>query len=295
MNLNQLKYFIAVAETGSFTKASVCLFISQPSLSVGIQKLEEELGVRLFERTKKQIYLTSAGKYFQNKAREILNNFEVAKNELRYKNCHQKILKIGCLHTLSIASMTRLISNFVKVYSDIVIEQLSGNVVELEKLLDRGDIDLAISVLGDGTYLNDSQILFQQDYAVAVAKNHPLAEKQSLCFSELDELPYIERLRCEVKDHLQELFTARGIYPRICYRTTQDELCKALVSTGTGVAVMPAQSSIPGVVHLPFSDLNLIRQVGFVCRPKNNSKVVSLFQEFASSYFEQGLSLGAAA
>lgn len=295
MNLNQLKYFLAVAETGSFTKASVCLFISQPSLSVGIQKLEEELGVRLFERTKKQIYLTSAGKYFQNQAREILNKFEVAKNELRHKKCNQKTLKIGCLHTLCIASMTRLISNFVKTYSDIVIEQLSGNVVELEKLLDRGDIDLAITVLGDGAYVSDSQILFQQDYTVAVAKNNPLAEKESLCFSELDQLPYIERIRCELQEYLQELFTARGIYPRICYRTTQDELCKALVSTGTGVAVMPAQSSIPGVVNLPFSDLNLIRQIGFICKPNNNSKVVNLFEEFAGSYFEQRLSLGRAA
>lgn len=82
MNINQIKYFLVVAETGSFTKASERLFITQPSLSVGIQKLEKNLEVKLFERNKNHVILTSAGQYFLGKARDIINQFESIKNDL---------------------------------------------------------------------------------------------------------------------------------------------------------------------------------------------------------------------
>lgn len=285
MNLNQIKYFLTVAETGNFTKASERLFISQASLSVGIKKLEEDLKVKLFERTQKQIFLTSSGKYFQNKAKEIFNQLETAKNELRHNNYGHQPLKIGILETLHNSSIIQLIGNFCKTHSNIVIEQINGNNLELEKGLERGNIDLAITVLNDGSNRNQTQILFQQNYLVAVADNHPLVEKKSIAFSELEELPYIDRINCESREYLQQLFAARGISPTLCYQIKQDELCRALVAAGIGLAIMPAHSKIAGIVYLPFSDFQLIRQVGLMWRPKHDSKAVSLFGEFSSLYF----------
>ncbi|BAY43379.1 transcriptional regulatory protein LysR family [Scytonema sp. HK-05] len=287
MNLNQLKYFLVVAETGSFTKAAERLFITQPSLSVGIQKLEENLGVKLFERGKKYVLLTSAGKYFMEKAQDILNQFEAVKTELRYTHDTDNTLKLGILHTLPIVPLAKLISSFSKVYPDIIIEQLSGDMVELQNWLEIGAIDLAISVIKDKEDRKTAQILFQENYVVAIAKEHPLAKKKSLFFSELHGLPYIDQTRCEVRGDLQRLFVERFIYPKITYQVVDDEIANALVALGIGLAVVPTHSSMPGIVHLPFSDLNLIRQVVLACRSEQNLKTVNLFQEFSTLYFTE--------
>lgn len=287
MNLNQIKYFLAVAETGSFTKASEHLFISQASLSVGIKRLEEDLRVKLFERTQKQIFLTSSGKYFQNKAKEILNQLETAKKDLRYNNYGHQPLKLGILPTLFTKNLARFIGNFCKTYPNIVIEQINGNNLELEKGLERGYIDLAITVLKDGLNRNQTQILFQQNYLVALAENHSLVTKKSIDFSELKEITYIDRIRCESREYLQQLFVTRGISPNFCYRTSDDELCRALIAAEIGWAIMPDRSMTEGIVYLPFADLQLTRQVGVMWRPQHSSKAVSLFSEFSNLYFKQ--------
>jgi DNA-binding transcriptional LysR family regulator len=287
MNINQLKYFLVLAETGSFTKASERLFITQPSLSVGIQKLEEYFGVRLFERGKKHIALTYAGKYFLYKAKNILNEFELVKKEMRHICDSHNILRIGTLDTISVFHIAKLTSSFSNFYPNIVIEQLRGNIVELQNGLERGNIDLAITILKNKEDRRTSQLLFQENYSVAVAESHYLTERKSLSFSELDGLPYIDRVKCEKREELQKLFIARGICPKIIYRSTHEEFTNALVATGIGIAVMPDRNSIPGIVHLPFSDLNLTRQVGLVWRSEENLKTVGLFHKFSTSYFTE--------
>ena len=287
MNFHLLNYFVVVAETGSFTQASERLFITQPSLSVGIKKLENKLGVKLFERRKKHIILTAAGQYFLDKAKDILNQFEAAQIELLQNDYNHNTLRLGILQTLPLASITRLISNFGKVYPDIAIEQLSGNLVELEQSLERGEIDLVISILRDRQDRRTSQIFFQENYSVAVAENHPLVQKKSLSFSALDGVRYIDRTKSEIRDELQKLFVEKMIRPQVTYRAAHDELSNALVAAGMGIAVMPDQSKIPGIVKLPFSDVNLMRQVGLVWRTEQNSNAVSRFQEFSTSYFAE--------
>jgi DNA-binding transcriptional LysR family regulator len=285
MHLDQLKYFLAVAETSSFTKASERLFISQPSLSVAIQKLEADVGAKLFERGKKIILLTSAGKHFLNKAKTILKEYESVKYELQFNFSNCKILKLGLLQTLPVVSITKLISQFLILHQNVVIEQFSGNIMELSNWLERGEIDLAITVLREHKNTSRSHILFQENYSLAVAENHHLAKKVSVSLAELNTHPYIDRIGCEIRDDLQRLFVTRGIYPPAVYRTGDDEWSKALVATGIGVAVMPSQSSTPGIVHLRFSDLDLVRQVGLFWRPEQRAKVVKIFHAFSISYF----------
>lgn len=285
MNLDQLKYFLAVAETSSFTKASEHLFISQPSLSVSIQKLEADLGTKLFERGKKSVLLTSAGQHFLNKAKTILNEYESVKHELKFNFSDCKILKLGLLQTLPVTSIIKLISQFVRLHPNVVVEQFSGNIMELRNWVERGEIDLAITVLREQENTRMSHILFQENYSLAVAENHHLAKKVSVSLAELNAHPYIDRIGCEIRDDLQRLFVTRGICPPAVYRTGDDEWSKALVATGIGVAVMPNQSGTPGIVHLRFSDLNLVRQVGLFWRPEQRAKFANIFHAFSISYF----------
>ncbi len=293
MNLNYIRYFLVAAETGSFTEASERLFITQPSLSVSIQKLEQSLGVKLFERQNKRqknpVRLTSSGKHFLDKARDILNRFEAVKAELRHNSFSPQMLKIGILRTLPIVYVARLISDFTRASPSVVIEQVSGSIAELDDWLEKGDIDLAITILpGEKGRRRTSQllfqqkILFQQQYLAAVAEDHPLAARPSLSLSELDGLLYIDRTKCEIRDYLQKEFLERGICPKVIHRAENDGLSNALVAAGAGLAVTPDQGRLPGIVPLPFSDLNLARPVSLGWRPGQNLKTVSLFRKIST-------------
>ncbi|MEM7758042.1 MAG: LysR family transcriptional regulator [Cyanobacteria bacterium P01_A01_bin.40] len=284
MNLNQIRYFVEVAETKSFTKASENLFITQPSLSVSIQKLEKNLGVKLFDRGK-TIVLTSSGKYLFEHSKAILAEVELIEKKLRRSCENKKILKIGILHSLSISSIVKLVSNFSKVYSDIVIEEISGNMTELEKWLERKSIDLAIGILKEPKEDYLLQRLFSQNYQVTVSINHPLAKKKSLSFRDLDGLPYIERVQCEIRDDLQNLFAKKKVMPKVVCRTTHDQLSNNLVVGGKGVAIMPVQKGRVNTLHLPFSDTNLTRQVFLISKSDNSSKVINLFYKFSLDSF----------
>ena len=285
MNFNQLRYFVEVAEANSFTKASESLFISQPTLSVSIKKLEESLGIKLFNRGKHQnIFLTNSGKYLLVQAKNILVEVELVKTKLRQSHEDKKILRIGILQTLPIASIAQLISNFSKINPDVLIEQISGNMMELEKLLEKKDIDLTINISKEPKNGYISQTLFSQNYRVIISVSHHLARKESLSFRDLDGLPYIERAQCEIKDDLQSLFAAKKVLPKIVCRTVHDQLSNNLVTLGKGVAIMPVREEIFGILYLPFSDINLTRQVCLLSKSDNNSKVVNLFHEFYSDY-----------
>ncbi|MEM7760834.1 MAG: LysR family transcriptional regulator [Cyanobacteria bacterium P01_A01_bin.40] len=280
MNFNQLRYFVEVAETNSFTKASENLFITQPSLSVSIQKLEEYFGTKLFSRGK-SIVLTSSGKYLLARSKTILDEVDFVKRKLDQSHVDKKILRIGILHSLPISFIAKLISNFSELYPDIMIEQMSGGMVELERWLEKKDIDLAINISKeqkDGYIL---QRLFSQNYRVAISVNHHLARKKSLSFKDLDGVEYIERVQCEMKDDLQSLFATKKVLPKIVCRTVHDQLSNNLVTLGKGVAIMPIQQETFGILYLPFSDINLTRQVYLLSKSDNNLKVVNLFHEFS--------------
>ncbi len=279
MNLNQLRYFVEVAETNSFTQASENLFITQPSLSVSIQKLEKNLGVKLINRGKNMI-LTSSGKYLLEHSKVILAEVELLERKLR-RSCENKnILRIGILHSLSISAVLELISSFSKVYSNILIEQISGSMMELEEWLEKKSIDLAFGIFKESKKDYLLQRLFSQNYQVTVSKNHPLAQKKSLSFSDLDGLPYIERVQCEIRDDLQSLFAAKKVMPKVVCRTVHDQLSHNLVLEGKGIAIMPVREKKSNILHLPFSDVDLTRQVFLISKSNNNSEAINLFYEF---------------
>ena len=121
MDIYQIRYFLAIVETGGFTKAAERLLVSQPSLSAGIKKLERELGVILIERGGRKAILTPAGQFFLTKAQSILAEYQSALNELKtFKS--QPILRLGLLRTSRISSFARLIGVFRQTYPQVAIE-----------------------------------------------------------------------------------------------------------------------------------------------------------------------------
>lgn len=283
MDLYQIRYFLAIAETGSFTKAAERLFVSQPSLSAGIKKLEQELGVKLFERGGRRAIPTPAGKFFWKKATNILNEYQVTLQELKGFH-HQPTLRLGSIRAIQIASLAALIRDFQVEHSNVLIELLDGTLEDLRKWLEDGEIDLAITILDVREDPKTSLALFHQRRMLAVPTSHPLAQRKTVRLIELDGQPYIERMHCELHGETRQLFESKGIHPRVVYRANHEEWAISLVSAGLGFAIMPELQNIPGVVYIPIVDLPLQRTVGLVWRSRHESEVTDKFCTFAASH-----------
>jgi DNA-binding transcriptional LysR family regulator len=283
MDLYQIRYFLAIAQTGSFTKAAERLFVSQPSLSAGIKKLEQELGVKLFERGGRRAIPTPAGKFFLEKATNILNEYQVTLRELKEFQ-HRPTIRLGVLPAMQIASLAGLIRDFQTQHPNIPIELLDGTIEELHEWMEEGEIDLAMTVLDTRQDSKTSLALFHQRRLLAVPENHPFARRKTVRLEELDEQPYIDRVHCELCKETRQMFESKNIHPRIVYRANREEWTLALVAAGLGLAIMPEWSNASDVVYIPIVDLSLQRTVGLVWRARHESEAIHLFCTFAVSH-----------
>ncbi len=283
MDIYQIRYFLAIAETGGFTKAAERLLVSQPSLSAGIKKLEQELGVILFERGGRRAVLTPAGQFFLTKAKSILTDYQAVLRELKtFKS--QPVLRLGLLRTIRISSFAQLIGAFRQTYPNVAIELQDGGAIELQEQLALGDIDVLVTGL-EGVEANGNSLpLFQQRIALAVASSHPLAQRKSVRLSELDGQPYIDRMHCKLRASVKQKFVALGLQQHVVYRADNEDWVIALVAAGLGITVMAEWRNLPGITYVPIADWALERTIGLVWRTGHDSESVKAFCKFAASH-----------
>jgi DNA-binding transcriptional LysR family regulator len=283
MDTNQIRYFLAIVETGGFTRAAESLLLSQPALSLSIRRLEQELSVTLFERGGRRAMLTPAGQFFLETAKDILNQYEVALNGLRTFSS-QPILRLGVLRTLRIDDLSRMITTFREQYSNVVIELRDGSAKDLYNWLEKGEVDVLLTELTSQEDSETSLALFQQDYLLAVSQDHPFAQRDSISLVELDDRPFIGRTNCEIWGKAPQMFEAAGIEPRVVYQADREEWAISMVKAGVGITIMPVWNDLSDVVYVPIAEANLSRTVGLKWRAQQNSEIVKLFRVFASDY-----------
>lgn len=192
MELRQLKYFIGIAETGSFSEASRRFYLSQSAISQQIKLLEEELGTMLFERTSHKVQLTESGEMLLPLARNVLQGVS---------NCHERLadlkgmlcgeLTIGM--TYSFDSMARpAIATFLKLYPKVRLNLFYKNIPELMQMLRQGQLDVAFSVSDNN---NDEQVVSEQvaSYRLCaiMRSTHPLADRKQLSFQDMENQSFI--------------------------------------------------------------------------------------------------------
>jgi len=260
--LYQLRYFLAVVETGSFTKASQRVRVSQPTLSSGIQKLEAALGVDLFDRTGRRVFLTSAGTRFVERARAILSEVQRAQAEAAEAPA-KDVLRLGMLTTIAVRRFEALTRDFLRSHPGVVIELFEGTERELKNRLDAEQLDLALT-LHRGEQRGHSEVLYEEGYSLAIAAHHPLAKKPAIHVTELADEPTIVRTRCELLSETSRFFTHHNVRPRLVYRTEQDERALSMVGAGLGITVMPDHYTASGVARLPLVGFAEHRRVALV-------------------------------
>lgn len=281
--LYQLRYFLAVVETGSFTKGAKRVRVSQPTLSAGIQKLEAALSVELFERSSRRVFLTPAGTRFVERARVILAEVQRAEAELA-ETPEKAVVHLAALSTIPARRIEALLRDFLRAHPDVVVELFEGTEREVKARVEAGRVDLALTIerpdLG-------AQIvpLYEEGYSLAIAAHHPLATRSDVHVTELGHEPTIVRTRCEMLSETSRFFTSHGVRPQLVYRTDQDERALAMVGAGLGITVMPDHFRAPNVARLPLVGFAPNRQVALAIpkTKKRKNALVERFGEFAAS------------
>ena len=279
MDLYQIRYFLAIADIGSFTKAAEQLHISQPSLSAGIKKLERELDVQLFERGRRVI-LTPAGRLFKEKAQAILAEYRSAHQDLRQFK-ESPTLHLATLHSLRASNLARIIKRFRAQHPSVVLEICNGDLNDMQTRLEQGNVDVAITWLGEQDTPKNSQFLFHQPLALAVPSDHPFAALKSVALADLDGQLYVERINCEFWRSQPKMFEMAGIKPKVVYSANNEEWAISLIQAGAGVSIMPIWCDIQNIVYVPLSDLSLSRSIGLRWRPRQQLDPVQWFRKFA--------------
>ncbi|MBP0002078.1 MAG: LysR family transcriptional regulator [Cyanobacteria bacterium SID2] len=283
MDLYQIRYFLTISELGSFTQAAERLFVSQPSLSAGIKKLERELGVKLFDRGGRGVMLTPAGQFFLKKAQSILESYQSTLDEL--KDFQEKpILKLGVLHTIQSCVVTRFVRDFRNKYTNVIIEIYNGYFEDLQEQIDRGELDFAMTWLKDRKDSQNSIELFHQPLLLAVPEKHRFAKQRRVNLKDLDGQPYIERIHCEFWRECPQMFENIGIRPHVIYSADREEWVISLIQTGLGVSIMPVWKDLLNITYIPVAKLALERTIGLTWRKNKDSKLSDCFQTFASDY-----------
>lgn len=232
-----LRYFLAVVDQGNFSRAAGACNVSQPTLSVGIAKLERELGHALFVRSNQRVELTDAGARFLVHARRIEREFNVATQSMGL-SIDLPSFRLGAIGSLPGALIASAVAE-VQPGRTHRFELLFGTERELAGHLAKGRIDLALTLVDRGAERFAERPIVTEGYSLALSAAHPLAAEASIAPERLANETMIVRRHCEALSETSRFFTERGVRPHFALRSTNDERVLDMVAAGLGLTVMP--------------------------------------------------------
>ncbi|MFO8148631.1 MAG: LysR family transcriptional regulator [Bacteroidota bacterium] len=187
MTITQLQYVLAVAEHQNFTKAAQKVFVTQPTLSMQIQKLEDELGVRIFDRSKKPIQLTETGRKIVNQARNIVNESDRIQDIVdQQKGFIGGTFRIGVIPTIMPTLLPMFLNNFIKKYPKVKLKIEELNTDTIIERLKEGHLDAAIAATPLETENIKEQVLYYEPFVAYIPKSHRLSKLEKLKVEDLD-------------------------------------------------------------------------------------------------------------
>ncbi|WP_420144356.1 LysR family transcriptional regulator [Sphingobium sp.] len=257
-----LRYFLAVVDQGNFSRAAAHCNVSQPTLSVGVAKLERTIGSPLFVRSSQRVELTDAGARFLVHARRIEREFNNALQSMVGGHGDQPNLRLGVLSSIPAAIIADCIAR-TRPTRDCRFELLFGSERELTSHLAKGRIDIALTLVGRGADRFMERPVMTEGYGLALSAAHPLAGESAIAPERLAQDVMIVRRHCEALSETSRFFTERGVRPHFALRSTNDERVMAMVGAGLGLTVMPLCYDAPGVVRPLLSGFTIERTIGW--------------------------------
>lgn len=274
MNLRDLKYLVALADHKHFGRAASACFVSQPTLSTQIKKLEEELGVSLVERAPRHIMLTPAGRDAADRARRIVADVDEMKEAARRsQNPEAGAVRLGIFPTLGPYLLPHVVSRVRERFPELELLLIEEKTEVILRQLREGKLDAGVLALP----LHDEQLhiepLFEEPFMLAVPEMHPLAASTTLTMQDLanESLLLLEDGHC-LRDQALDVCHLAGAGEKTGFRATSLETLRQMVAANVGITLLPVLAVKPPVASsqdvrlLPFRAPAPSRRIAMVWR-----------------------------
>src|SRR5687767_169195 len=246
MELHQLRYFVAVAETENFTRASERSHISQPSLSQQILKLEQEIGHKLFHRLGRKAVLTEAGVAFLERARRILFEVENAAKELGDHPNMGRRITVGAVQTVMPYLMTPFIGQLRESHPNLLVDAQEDFRANLVRGVVEGDLDLAVVPLPVKEHRLSVESLLIEPLLLVVGRKHPIATRSEISIQDLADETFVSLGDSStLATQIRVFFGDQKFQPRIGFRCAQVATLKQFISSGLGISLLPQLARLP--------------------------------------------------
>lgn len=256
-----LRQFLALVETGNFTRAAERLGVAQPTLSTAIAELERMAGTLLFQRERRQVRLTEAGAKLVAHARAIEREFRAAEAAFDDAPAPLAPLRLGVIPSIATASLAKIAGAWTGTQPITLAE---GTDAELRRKLGEGQIDAIITLLRPEDASRPSVVLLEEGYRLLLAQGHALAGASSVDARDVASETMIARRSCEILSETSRWFTQRGVRPPFFLRSANDDRCLEMVRTGMGVTTAPQSLVREGIVAMPLTDYDFKRTLGLI-------------------------------
>ena len=290
MEVHQLRYFVAVADEGSFSRAAAKVRVAQPSLSQQIRKLEAEVGQPLFDRLPRSVVLTEAGRCLIDYARQILALIGDARrcvDELKGEVAGK--VAVGAIPTIAPYVLPELVVTFQKHYPDVVLEIVEDVTDSITRRIEAGELDVALASSCRPSPTLRRESVGAEPLLALVPEKHPLAKKDVV---ELDDLKsqrflLLHEMHC-LSQQVNQLLESRRLRPEIALAGSQLSTIANMVAASIGVSIVPQMMvkhyATPGCVSLPFAPPVPERELNFLSNPlRFQSKAAAAFRREAAA------------
>src|SRR6266403_1995741 len=290
MEIHQLRYFVAVAEEGSFSRAAAKVRVAQPSLSQQIRKLEAEIGQPLFDRLPRSVVLTEAGRCLLDYARQILASIGDAQrcvDELKGKIAGD--VAVGAIPTIAPYVLPELVVTFQKHYPDVTLHIVEDVTEGIARRIEVGELDVALASTCQKSPTLRVEHLGNEPLLALVPEGHSLAKQTVVRFDDLKSQRFLllHEMHC-LSQQVHHLLESRHLRPEIGLAGSQLTTIAHMVAAGIGVSIVPhmmvKHQETPGCVSLPFASPVPERELNFLHNPlRFQSKAAAAFHREAAA------------
>src|SRR6266516_3941812 len=290
MEIHQLRYFVAVADEGNFSRAAAKVRVAQPSLSQQIRKLEAEIGQPLFDRLPRSVVITEAGRCLLEYARQILASIGDARrsvDELKGKIAGD--VAVGAIPTIAPYVLPELVVTFQEHYPDVTLHIVEDVTAGITRRIEAGELDVALASTCQQSPTLRRESLGNEPLLALVPEGHPLAKKTLV---ELDDLKsqrflLLHEMHC-LSQQVHHLLESRRLHPEIALAGSQLSTIANMVAAEIGVSIVPLMmvnhQATPGCVSLPFAPPVPERELNLLYNPlRFQSKAAAAFRQEATA------------
>lgn len=264
MEMNQIRYFLAVCEHRNFTQAAQASFVSQPSLTAAIKKLEDELGGPLFLRDRSGCQLTALGQLVRPRLDRVQRETLEAKAEaVRHIRLDRVPLNVGVGETVGQRKISEAVERYRHRLPKAEIELIVETEDALLQGLREGRFDIVVSVADVPSDLYRVDPLYSESYRVVVAADHALGQSTAVSLEQLANINMLDRPNCEMREALHNTCAEHGQSLYAIYRSNRVDWLLELARNGSGAVILPSTAIPKGddLVSLPIEGVEFTRQV----------------------------------